>query len=192
MGTGFIIRPGFTLYRDITVESGGNGSVSGGGRILSGDMVTLTASPAADYKFDGWYDREGNLVSTANPYRFTVRKDIHLRAVFSLAMRNISQSFYQYSNNGTMKTLTLQYWHGIRPKAVRVHLGVSTGRPFYGYTDQDFTSSGAKNMVLPALKDASGSITRTVTVNFYSTYATVNISNTSDYSHEGSTTLIYV
>ena len=192
MGIGFIVRPGFTLYRDITVESGGNGSVSGGGRILSGDMVTLTASPAADYKFNGWYDREGNLVSTANPYRFTVREDIHLKATFSLVLRNIVQNFYLYRNDGNMGTYTISYWKGMRPKAIRVHLGVSTGHPFWGYTDQEFTSSGTKAMVLHALKEASGYITRLVTVNFYSTYATMDISEPTDYSHEGSITLIHV
>lgn len=51
----------------ITVNSSGNGSVTGGGTYEYGKSVTLTATPNAGYRFVKWSDG-----STANPRAITV------------------------------------------------------------------------------------------------------------------------
>lgn len=55
----------------ITVNSGGNGSVSGGGTILEGENCTVSAYANAGYIFDGWYEGANKVSSSAN-YTFTV------------------------------------------------------------------------------------------------------------------------
>ena len=58
-----------------------NGTVTGAGSDLAyGDSVTLTATPAAGYKFVKWSD--GN---TDNPRTVTITEDLALSAVFEIA-----------------------------------------------------------------------------------------------------------
>lgn len=60
------------------------GQVSGGGKYAVGSTATLTAGVTnpGDFIFLGWYDADGALVSSANPYSFTVQQDVTLTAQF--------------------------------------------------------------------------------------------------------------
>ena len=68
----------------LQVEGGtasGN-TVSGGGRYNHNARVTVRATAAAGYYFLGWYDTNNSNVSNANPYTFTINRDITLVARF--------------------------------------------------------------------------------------------------------------
>lgn len=64
-----------TEYVQISAASANasQGNVSGGGRKAVGGTCTLTATPASGYQFKNW-TKGGNVVSTANPYTFTVEE----------------------------------------------------------------------------------------------------------------------
>lgn len=64
-----------TEYVQISAASANasQGNVSGGGRKAVGGTCTLTATPASGYQFKNW-SKGGNVVSTANPYTFTVEE----------------------------------------------------------------------------------------------------------------------
>ena len=64
-----------TEYVQISAASANasQGNVSGGGRKAVGGICTLTATPASGYQFKNW-TKGGTVVSTANPYTFTVEE----------------------------------------------------------------------------------------------------------------------
>ena len=60
-----------------------NGTVTGAGEYEEGKEATLTATPAEGYEFVNWTKGE-EVVSTENPYKFTVTADVALVANFKL------------------------------------------------------------------------------------------------------------
>lgn len=60
-----------------------SGSVSGAGQYDIGTNVTLTATPAENKSFEGWYDYDGNLLSSSTTYTFEVAKATTVYAMFS-------------------------------------------------------------------------------------------------------------
>ena len=60
-----------------------NGTVTGAGEYEETDQVTLTATPAEGYQFVNWTAGD-SIVSTENPYKFTVTADLTLIANFEL------------------------------------------------------------------------------------------------------------
>ena len=63
----------------VTVETEGEGSVSGGGTMADGTEVTLTATPAEGYVFSHW---TGDATGTANPLTFTAEGAMSVVAHF--------------------------------------------------------------------------------------------------------------
>lgn len=55
----------------ISVSAGTGGSVSGGGTILEGENCTVNASAYSGYVFEGWYEGNSKVSSSAS-YTFTV------------------------------------------------------------------------------------------------------------------------
>ena len=58
------------------------GTVTGSGKYLVGETVTLTAQPGERADFAGWMDEEGQLVSQESRYSFSITQDIILTAQF--------------------------------------------------------------------------------------------------------------
>lgn len=58
------------------------GTVTGSGKYLAGETVTLTAHPGERADFAGWMDEEGQLVSQESRYSFSITQDIILTAQF--------------------------------------------------------------------------------------------------------------
>ncbi|MBQ7978122.1 MAG: hypothetical protein IJ301_06025, partial [Clostridia bacterium] len=74
------------FFKTISVESNNSafGSVSGGGRYDNYTSATLTAIPNTGYAFEGWSLDGGNtIISTVNPYTFTVTKNETYTALFA-------------------------------------------------------------------------------------------------------------
>jgi len=66
---------------DVIPEEGG--MASGGGKYVFGSEITVVATPAECYDFDGWFVGE-TLVSEDAEYTFTVTEDVDLVAKFTL------------------------------------------------------------------------------------------------------------
>ena len=68
-----------------TVNPAETGSVEGAKEYKQGEQATLTATPAEGYQFVNW-TKDEEVVSTENPYTFTVTADIALVANFKKAV----------------------------------------------------------------------------------------------------------
>ena len=67
----------------VTVNAAEGGTVTGGNAsYVKNTTVTLTATASEGYKFEGWQVGE-QIVSSANPYTFSVENDITLTPVFT-------------------------------------------------------------------------------------------------------------
>ena len=67
-----------------------NGTVEGAGVYEQGAEATLTATPAEGYEFVNWTSGE-TIVSTENPYKFTVTADVALVANFKEAVNVVTK-----------------------------------------------------------------------------------------------------
>lgn len=75
-----VTYPALPVKYNVTVTAE-NGTVTGAGEYVEGTTATLTATPAEGYQFVNWTVGE-EVVSTENPYTFTVTADIVLVANF--------------------------------------------------------------------------------------------------------------
>lgn len=66
----------------IDVSVVGKGYASGYESVTPGDYITLYAEPDLGNEFDGWYDKEGNLISTDTEYGLSVKKSEEFIAKF--------------------------------------------------------------------------------------------------------------
>lgn len=68
----------------VSLVISGNGSAVGGGRFEAGQNVTLRATPDEEATFVAWKanNASGQVLSTANPYSFTVEQNMTICAVF--------------------------------------------------------------------------------------------------------------
>lgn len=68
----------------VILSKSGNGSVSGAGRYVDGQEVTVVATPDSEASFVGWHLNNigGTIVSTNATYRFTIGGNITLVAEF--------------------------------------------------------------------------------------------------------------
>ena len=71
------VDPTTILYYPLTlsVSPSGAGSVSGGGRYQASKKVSLSASTNSGYRFTGWTNQDGDLVSTASSFSYTTRTE---------------------------------------------------------------------------------------------------------------------
>lgn len=69
-----------TVFRiEVGGDSGVDSTTGGGVYIVNGD-VTVKASVKNGYYLDGWYDGDGNYLSSSNPYTFKAEKKIFVAA----------------------------------------------------------------------------------------------------------------
>lgn len=68
----------------VSIVISGNGSAVGGGRFDAGQKATLRATPDAEASFVAWKanNASGQVLSTQNPYTFTVEQNMTICAVF--------------------------------------------------------------------------------------------------------------
>ncbi len=67
---------------NVYVEANGNGTVTGGTDVVEGTEVTVTATPAENCTFAGWFNALGEKVSEDAEYTFTVEANTALVAKF--------------------------------------------------------------------------------------------------------------
>lgn len=93
------IQHSLNMYEITACTSGEGGTAAGGGLILRGDFVKLTATPDEGYVFEGWYNSAGEKVSGDEEYRFAVLESQKYTADFKLsadtAMVNIGNTGYK-------------------------------------------------------------------------------------------------
>ena len=68
----------------VAVDPAGGGTVSGGGSYEQGKSVTLTQTAASGYRFTGWYNASGALLSTNSTYTFTPASNISVTAKYAV------------------------------------------------------------------------------------------------------------
>lgn len=68
----------------VSVTASGNGSVSGGGSFVAGQMATLRATPDAEASFVAWRkgSASGEVLSTSATYSFEVTRSVNIVGVF--------------------------------------------------------------------------------------------------------------
>ena len=64
-------EPTTIMYYKLSLSSTEGGSVSGGGSYLANRQVTLRAYCDTGFEFDGWYDPEGDKVSSSTSFSYT-------------------------------------------------------------------------------------------------------------------------
>lgn len=101
-----------TLSVNITVE--GKGIANSLSNLTPGDYVTVGAIPEEDSIFDGWYDKDGNLLSKESEYSFSIIEDTELKAKFSEKDSQSGESATQVTTK--VSTITLS---GISKKIAR-------------------------------------------------------------------------
>ena len=89
-----------------TVNPAETGTVEGAGTYEEGKTATLTATPAEGYEFVNWTVGE-EVVSTENPYKFTVTADVALVANFEEAAPEYALEEIVEIANLTTETLTV-------------------------------------------------------------------------------------
>jgi len=72
----------------VDVISEGNGEIQGGGSFLLGEYAKVIAIPNEKGQFEGWYIN-GECVSTELEYRFAVKANVEIKAVFGEAKPQI-------------------------------------------------------------------------------------------------------
>ncbi|MBQ2438836.1 MAG: hypothetical protein II267_02995, partial [Paludibacteraceae bacterium] len=77
----YVSHSKLVLTVKVTSENGRVDGLADGGKYVRGAEATLTANPESGYKFVNWTSGE-TVVSTENPYKFTVTADVVLVANF--------------------------------------------------------------------------------------------------------------
>lgn len=70
-----------TYVITLLVDPSGSGTASGGGTVLEGEQVTVTATGCESFRFVGWHEN-GTMVSPEASFSFTAASDRTLTAVF--------------------------------------------------------------------------------------------------------------
>ena len=86
-----VTYPALTVKYNVTVTAE-NGTVEGAGEYEENAEATLTATAAEGYEFVNWTVGD-SIVSTENPYKFTVTADLALVANFKEAVTTITETF---------------------------------------------------------------------------------------------------
>ena len=78
-----LINPSPTTYSlNLTNDGNGSAAASPNEPYNAGTSVTVTANPNNGFEFENWTNSNGVVVSTANPYTFSINANTSLRANF--------------------------------------------------------------------------------------------------------------
>lgn len=92
-GIGFNVGDRFTKSEkryELIVDAAEGGTVDvTDAKYTSGDLVSLKATPKDGYVFGGWYDVDGNYLTTALTYSFTITENTKLNAKFFVKAEDI-------------------------------------------------------------------------------------------------------
>ena len=129
-----VTYPALPVKYNVTVTAE-HGTVTGAGTYEEGKTATLTATPAEGYQFVNWTKGE-EVVSTENPYKFTVTADVALVANFEL----IPPTKYTVTlsdNTGGFEPLTSGAGEYEEGAEVTVSAVDSEGWVFVGWMDEN-------------------------------------------------------
>ena len=99
-------------YYTVTAEASEGGAVSGGGKVIEGGSVTLTASANEGYTFDGWYDGETKVCDTAEFAVENVTMDKTYTAKFVAdSVIDPDPSAFDFTSLRTLKTQSVAVNH---------------------------------------------------------------------------------
>lgn len=127
----------------VSVETGGGGTVSGGGHFVDGDFCTVTATPDPRYHFVRWETTNtySTTMSTEAKYTFPVTSSIALRAVFEINKYTVSASVSP-AGAGTADI------NGSRTKSANFYeddpVTVSVGSTTRGYVFSHWSENGRR------------------------------------------------
>ena len=68
----------------VSADPSGGGTVSGGGVYEQGQSVTLTQTVSIGYRFTGWYDASGTLLSSDSTYTFAPAGNVSITAKYAV------------------------------------------------------------------------------------------------------------
>ena len=105
-----------TVYVNIISDVTGN-IVTGDGSFTRGSTTNLMAIPLPNYSFDGWYDKNDNLISINNQLSFILDEDCILLAKFSEMTFNVQAG--ELGNK-----LTLTEWKKVKTLSLSGHIDV--------------------------------------------------------------------
>ena len=75
--------PQYTLTTGVNIPEAGTVTVSPAGeKFDKGTSITLTASENFGYTFEGWVDKDVEVISEKNPYTFEIKQDTYLQAKY--------------------------------------------------------------------------------------------------------------
>lgn len=144
----------------LLVDPAGGGTTTGGGTVLEGAQVTVTAVPDGGYRFVAWKS-DGEQVSTSNPYTFVATGDQTLTAVFEEVPVYAITAAIDPPDAGTV-TGAGQYQEGATVTLTAV---VNDGYDFTGWqengvvvsTDNPYTFTAAGDRTFMAVFEEKGS-----------------------------------
>ncbi len=153
------VAPTYTLTVNRTATGGTVAVEKDTAAYYAGDEVTLTATPAANYRFAGW---RGDTTATENPLKITVRKD------WSITAKYIRQGTLTFSSSDPDQG-TVSSDAGESPVTVDSGTVVTlTASPMAGYR---FTGWSGGSTAITSTLSVTVTKNSTISANFVKTYA---------------------
>lgn len=157
--------PGNIMYYQLQLNATDGGSVSGGGRYLANQQVTLRAYPESKFDFVGWFDEAGELISSSTNFIYTTTaKHRVLEARFLFNPDNPSEPSEPVLN----RTVTAIATEGgsTNFSSLRVLIGNSITVTAYANTGYDFVGWYRNGELYTALSSFSYTVTDSYDQNF--------------------------
>ncbi len=133
----------------LTINTVGQGSVSGGGGYNEGETATVTATPASGWEFGGW---TGDLSGNTNPGSLTMNTDKTVTATFTEVISvSTSTEKYRLTWRTDPSTTMVVGWNQVRGTNPVVHYGPTDfGLSYSSYpsskiVDRSVSSKGMNN-----------------------------------------------
>lgn len=163
---------------DVSCEEG-MGSVEGSGTYATGQVATVRAVAAEDTAFVGWF-RNGTCVSSKKTYRFTVREDTSLYAVFA------SGSYVVHTVASPAEGGAVSGFGGYEAgDRATLRATANTGYSFAGWTD-DKGDSVSENADYTVRVTGDATYTATFTPKSYQVFLSASEDSVGTLSGEGS------